>query len=270
MSYFFPLVPRPLARSLSLAIATCLLSTSFLPLLPSPEAIAAPRVSATSRRRVTPKRNRVNFRVGVKASRYRVGGFSRNSLCGVGKETQALVPAANAPERLNVQNANGDFVEQTLSDRPTFFIYMPNGAATRAKMTVQNEARTQQLDSVSLNLGGKSGVIGIPMSATAKPLQVGQKYLWQMTVYCDIAGKMPSVTVSGWVERVAAPALSGNLQERAAFLAEQGIWQDAVLALAQLRQQQPQNSAIAADWQDLMTSAGLPALSQAPIAQIGQ
>jgi Domain of Unknown Function (DUF928) len=266
MSYLLKFAPRPIA----LAIATCLLASSFIPLSTPPEAIAAPRVSASPRRNVAARRNRVNFRVGVRASRYRVGGFSRNSQCGVGSGTQALVPAANAPERLQVKNSNGDFVEQTLSDRPTFFVYMPNGVATRAKMTVQNEARTQQLDSVVFNLNGKSGVVGVPMSATARPLQVGQKYLWQMTIYCDTAGKLPSVTVNGWVERVAAPALSGSLQERAAVLAEQGIWQDALLTLAQLRQQQPQSATIAADWNDLMTSAGLSTLSQVPIVQIGQ
>jgi hypothetical protein len=215
--------------------------------------------------KVRPKRKSVRLKVGAKPARYRVGGFSRNSQCGVGNGAQVVAPPDKMGDR--AQQSNVDFLEQTTSDKPTFFVHLPQSTTSRAKLTVQNEERTEQLDRVTFDLDAKSGIVAIPMSSQGKSLEVGQKYLWQMTIYCDSSAKMASVTLSGWVERVTTPTAPQDLQERVSFYAERGIWQDAMDSLVQLRQQGGETD-WAKDWTELMDSAQLSQFKNADLVQV--
>jgi Domain of Unknown Function (DUF928) len=105
------------------------------------------------------------------------------------------------------------------------------------------------------------------MSSKGKSLEVGQKYLWQMTIYCDSSAKMASVTLSGWVERVTTPTPPQDLQERVSFYAENGIWQDAMGSLVQLRQQGGKTD-WATDWTELMDTAGLSQFKNVDLVQV--
>jgi Domain of Unknown Function (DUF928) len=211
------------------------------------------------------KRKPVRLKVGARPARYRVGGFSRNSQCGVGDGAQVVAPPEKMGDR--AKQSNVDFLEQTTSDKPTFFVHLPQPTTSRAKLTVQNEERTEQLDRVTFDLDAKSGIVAIPMSSQGKSLEVGQKYLWQMTIYCDSSTNMPSVTLSGWVERVTTPTPPQNLQERVSFYAENGIWQDAMGSLVQLRQQGGKTD-WATDWTELMDTAELSQFKNADLVQV--
>jgi hypothetical protein len=211
------------------------------------------------------KRKSVRLKVGAKPARYRVGGFSRNSQCGVGNGAQVVAPPEKMGDR--AKQSNKDFLEQTTSDKPTFFVYLPQATTSRAKLTVQNEERTEQLDRVTFDLDAKSGIVAIPMSSQGKSLEVGQKYLWQMTIYCDSSAKMASVTLSGWVERVTTPTPPQDLQARVSFYAENGIWQDAMGSLVQLRQQDGKTD-WATDWTELMDTAGLSQFKNVDLVQV--
>jgi hypothetical protein len=219
---------------------------------------------------VRPKRKPVRLKVGAKPSNYRVGGFSRNSQCGVGNGAQVVAP----PEKMGIraQQSNVDFVEQTTSAKPTFFIHLPNPTTSRAKLTVWTERQTktpaEQIDLVTFDLDAKSGIVAIPMSSQGKSLEMGQKYLWQMSIYCDSsANSMPSVTLSGWVERVTTPTPPQDLQARVSFYAENGIWQDAMGSLVQLRQQGGETD-WAKDWTELMDTAALSQFKNADLVQV--
>jgi Domain of Unknown Function (DUF928) len=214
---------------------------------------------------VRTKRKPVRLKVGAKPARYRVGGFSRNSQCGVGNGAQVVAPPEKMGDRAKQNNV--DFLEQTTSDKPTFFIHLPQATTSRAKLTVQNEERTEQLDRVTFDLDAKSGIVAIPMSSQGKSLEVGQKYLWQMTIYCDSSAKMASVTLSGWVERVTTPTAPQDLQERVSFYAENGIWQDAMGSLVQLRQQGGKTD-WAMDWTELMDTAELSQFKNVDLVQV--
>jgi hypothetical protein len=112
----------------------------------------------------------------------------------------------------------------------------------------------------------------VAVPASVPELQVGQKYFWQLEVSCDPADPSNLATVGSWVERV--PPLAADTPgaasppARLALLAEQGIWQDVLAAIAQQRYQQPSDAAIAEDWAALMEDAGLPQFRQAAIVQM--
>lgn len=206
------------------------------------------------------RRQRLKFRVGVRPSRYRMGGFSRAASCGDQKQLTALVPPPHSQEK--VAN-NETVVDKTAADHPTFFVHLPAVPNGTAQFTLQNEAGTEQLHSVKFNLPSKPGVVGIALPPTARALQVGQKYVWQVAVACDPDDASSNSVVSSWVERVKSP---GN--QSAGDLAEQGIWQDAVTILAMQRYQNPGDRAAAEDWAALMEDAGLPQFKQAEIVQL--
>jgi Domain of Unknown Function (DUF928) len=235
-----------------------------MPVLARPLMIQDGEVQLIAARQRSPRRrNRVRFRVGVRPSRYRVGGFSRNSQCGVGEGAKVVAPPEKAGDRAQATQNNIDFVEQTTADKPTFFVYLPQESGGRAKLTVQNEARDEQLDRVTFDLKPQAGIVAIPMSAQAKPLQVGQKYLWQMTIYCDATARQASVTLSGWVERVSPAAVPEDLEERVSFYADRGIWQDAMAGLMALKGRSGE-----AEWAALMESAELGDLRRVNVVQV--
>lgn len=208
-------------------------------------------------------RSRLNFRVGVRPSRYRVGGFSRSgAACGTPMPA-ALVPPPQAQERV----ANNKItVDKTAADRPTFFVYLPPLANTTAQFTLQNEARNKQLYSVEFDLTGKPGVVGISLPNSVPALEVGQKYFWQVAVACDPDDLSNMAIVSSWVERVKLPTTSAG--NRLATLAEQGIWQDVLTAVALQRYNNPSDRTATEDWAALMEDAGLRQFKQAAIVQI--
>jgi hypothetical protein len=260
---------KPLTKLMAIGVISLMGLTEMLPVLAQPlRGYDDRQVQLIAARQRTPRRrNRVRFRVGVRPSRYRVGGFSRNSQCGVGEGAKVVAPPEKAGDRAQATQKDVDFVEQTTSDRPTFFVYLPQESGGRAKLTVQNEARDEQLDRLTFDLKPQAGIVAIPMSAQAKPLQVGQKYLWQMTIYCDASARKASVTLSGWVERVNTPAVPGDLEERVSFYADRGIWQDAMAGLMELKGRSS-DAEWAAEWAALMESAELRDLRQVNVVQV--
>ena len=208
------------------------------------------------------QRRRLSFRVGVRPSRFRVGGFSRAASCGDQQTMVALVPPPQSQEALS-QRETKDPVDKTVSDRPTFFFYAPYTSAKNAQFTLQNEAGNQELYNIKFKLTGKPGIVGISLPRSGPALQVGQKYVWQVSVACSPEDVSNTVVISSWIERV-SPTAATQINT----LAEQGIWQDAVSLLALKRFQQPGDRTTAADWSDLMEDAGLSQFKQTEIVQL--
>lgn len=213
---------------------------------------------------VAQRRRRLSFRVGVRPSQFRVGGFSRSGSCGNDRQPLiALVPPPQSQETAATSRSGQDPVDKTISDRPTFLVYAPYTTAKTAQFTLQNESGNQELYNVKFQLTGKPGIVAIALPQTGPALQVGQKYVWQVSVACSADDLTNTVVISSWIERV--PPLASH---RIAALAEQGIWQDAAAQLALSRFQQPNERAIAEDWAALMDDAGLSRFKQTAIVQV--
>lgn len=209
---------------------------------------------------------RLNFRVGVRPSRYRIGSISRSGRCGGTEPLSALVPPPQSRERLTVRQA---MVDKTVSDHPTFFVYIPVMASKTAQFTLKNEAETDPLYSKEFELPDKAGIVGISLPTSAPALQVGQKYFWQVAVVCDPDEPSKLITIGSWIERVNPSAVPPG-SNRLIALAEQGIWQDVVTQVALQRYQQPADRSSAEDWAALMEDVGLSQFKQAEVVQIVQ
>ena len=225
--------------------------------------LSQPATALTTNGTLMSARRRLGFRTGVRASRYRVGGFSRGGECGSQQSITAVVPPPQAQEALSDKKTT---VDKTTAARPTFFVALPALPTSTAQFTLQDEAGRKELYNVGFKLTGKPGIVGVSLPDSAPALQVGQKYFWQMAVACDPDQPSKLSVISSWVERVNPPAAAKD--DRISTLADQGIWYDVVALVGLQRYQQPSDRALAEDWATLMQDAGLPQFKQTAIVQL--
>lgn len=223
------------------------------------------------------QRRRLSFRLGVRPSSFRIGGFSRSSSCGDQQTVTALVPPPQAQEladqALETKAADNNnrsersqkltLVDKTTRDRPTFFLYSSYTSARSVQFTLQDKQGNKELYNIRFQLNGAPGIVAIELPTSGPQLQVGQKYVWYAQVTCSAGTQAKADPVGGLVERV--PPLANP---QVTTLAEQGIWQDVVATLASQRVQKNSDRTAAEDWATVMQDAGLPQFAQTNIVQV--
>lgn len=154
----------------------------------------------------------------------------------------------------------------TLSERPTFWVYMPENSAKQVVLNIQEQEENLQGNPIktslkthsqtSFTINGASGLMSLTPSATSLPLKIGKTYKWAMVLVCaKVHPDNPVVTA--WVQRVASPGFfnQGTTVEHASWYGEQGLWYDALTALAQTK---PMNNPdLPQVWNDFLKSGGL-------------
>ena len=190
-----------------------------------------------------------------------VAGGTRgdDSSIGSGELPSALVPAESNYGR-------------TVSARPTLLVYVPPTASKEAFFSVQDASRNHHYQTV-LPIPSNGGIVSITLPADAPELEIDKDYQW-FFVTLEPGGTLEpdSYGVNGWIERVEAPMETnlGNSStplERAAAYAAQGIWYDTASLLVSAKLARPNDDALAAEWQDLLTQVGLEQLASKPVAQ---
>ncbi|MDX2228185.1 MAG: DUF928 domain-containing protein [Leptolyngbyaceae cyanobacterium bins.349] len=282
--------PRPMKYSTKLAflllglivLPPLNLGIPVQPLAASPVATAKGLTAQTNT--IAPRnRRRLNWRVGVRSSRYRVGAFSRSGSCATPAQMVPFTPPARAEERV------GSFrtpVDLTLSSRPTFWVYVssipPN---TEMQFTLQDAIGKEELYSTTFTVNQADGLIGIRLPKTAPELAVGESYVWELSMNCaDRNNPVNLLSTSGWVQRVNPQQMRPTatfdprplVQELAkaadldkpALYAGLGIWQDAVTTLIELRQKQPNNRELKEDWRNLLIGAQMDQFVDAPVLAV--
>lgn len=148
----------------------------------------------------------------------------------------------------------------TISDRPTFWFYVPYVASstTPIEFTLTDE-REKEIYKQDLQLTSIPGVIGVTLAANAPALEVDKIYEWRLSINC--ASKIDSV--NGRIKRVkASTEVTSRLQastgrDRVIVYAENSFWYDTLTGLIELRRQNPQDRDLKADWEDLLKSDGV-------------
>ncbi|HEY9872510.1 MAG TPA: DUF928 domain-containing protein [Candidatus Obscuribacterales bacterium] len=190
----------------------------------------------------------------------RVDGGTRRGNCVLGtKRLTALIPESN--------------LGLTVAGYPTFFFYMPQTATPKPVEFVLQDENDNQLYQTTFTTTGDSGIINLqlPDSATLPPLKTGKKYHWYFSVLCNPQNRADDVVVEGWTQKVALnPVLArklekASLEERAALYISENHWHEALVTLAELRRDRPDDSAIAEQWAKLLQSVGLDAIAQEPL-----
>jgi Domain of Unknown Function (DUF928) len=175
----------------------------------------------------------------------------------------ALIPAEQTSE------GNPIVLGTTTLEYPTLWFYVPYAITPDRPAELRREdpdptdqAYSQQRTVLRLT-NAPAGVIGLRLPPTEPPLAINQFYNWIFVVQCDPQDASTNQFVAGSIVRL---AMTANLSQQVAtsapnrrsqFYAEAGIWQEAIAGLAELRRRSPNDSSLAAEWANLLQSAGL-------------
>ncbi len=156
----------------------------------------------------------------------------------------------------------------TQSDRPNFIVYVPQTTAQMAEFSLFDE-QMNGIYQFSVPVSQQAGLASVRLPDTALPLAKDKPYYWTFALVCNPNDRTEDLVVGGWIEHA---SLSDTLKqqlvnvaaiERVSLYAKQGFWYDAVNALVELQQTQPNNPELATTWAELMKSVGLDAMSLA-------
>ncbi|MEH2407378.1 DUF928 domain-containing protein [Nostoc sp.] len=195
------------------------------------------------------------------------GGAKRGGGCKLSKlDLTALVPFTE--EANSVINVWG----QTTEERPSWFFYVPytKDLPYAVKFVVQDQ-NSNDIYQKAIALPDKPGVIRVSLPTTAPALALNKQYNWFFTINCDQQKNSPPTFVQGVIQRVKLnPATVKELRmtdplKRYAIYAQNGIWYEALTILAQLRQKNPQDAALQAQWRNLLSSIHLDDIAAQPI-----
>jgi len=162
-------------------------------------------------------------------------------------------------------------LQKTTAANPTFFFYVPQTSAPVMELVVSDDQETvyQQI----LPTPTQAGIVSLtlPEKPNMPSLKVGKTYKWYFSIICDRREREQDFVVSGSIERIAPDTtLKTELaqlkpQEQAAMYALSGFWEDSLAILSELRKSRPNDLTIKNDWEDLLRSGGLEAITQEPL-----
>jgi hypothetical protein len=267
-------------------LSTLLLSIGLSVMAPIP-ATSQPRLEPSARPIGTSRpaaRSRLKFRVGVRPSKFRIGGFARASSCEKGAKLTALVPPPGLDSKEQII-PNQSPIDYTTASHPTLWIHIPKlPTGTTAQFTITKEGNKQrEFYSKRFNTADKSGVFGVQIPSSTAALEVGTRYLWQVRIVCPVRSEL---LIGSWVQRIDANQLNRGMnleqsrsilqqlttekpENRAPLYADLGLWQDAITTIAQLRLKSSGDPQLEQDWKDLLTQTKMePFLLNEPILKI--
>ncbi|MDF5731330.1 MAG: DUF928 domain-containing protein [Rhizonema sp. PD38] len=181
------------------------------------------------------------------------GGAVRGPCSNLDKQILALVPSTKE---------GVPFVEQTVSERPTFWFYVPY-SGVYAEFDL-HDSQGNKVYSKIFRLNQKSGVIELQLPKTMPLLQQGNEYDWVFSAICSPQNRADDAIVYGSLKRIpVSPALNNQLKTasdrtRVSAYTENNFWYETLTTLAELRHNEPQNSQIKADWANVLQLVGLP------------
>jgi hypothetical protein len=198
------------------------------------------------------------------------GGASR----GVLAESETAAPldfsaSAMAMMALTPQSLYGT----TLSDRPTFMVYVPASDAREVVFSLKDQDDNMHYQ-MRLPTSGAGGVMAVQLPADAPALELDKNYHWYMAVLVDGSMSPSTPFVDAWVRRIeASPELMQSLERGTAMqdaetLAKNGVWYDSAAILATLRTAEPTDQAVASNWNELLTSVGLSEVSTSAVTVV--
>ncbi|MCU0549228.1 MAG: DUF928 domain-containing protein [Leptolyngbya sp. Prado105] len=158
----------------------------------------------------------------------------------------------------------------TTLKRPTFLVYVSPSSAPKAFFSLKN-AKGQLHYRQAFPVPEQGGIIRITLPDSTAPLAVNHPYEWGVALMCGGKLRPNSPFASSWVQRIQlASKVDASLPnqpalEQAAIYGSNAVWHDMLAKLATLKQQKPQDPAIARTWTQILDSAGLTKITSAEI-----
>lgn len=208
----------------------------------------------------------------IRPSRNRIGGIARGE-CGT--TDSSIKPIALLPPSSSEIAARNQLeVEATISEHPTFFVYLPATEAEQVEFLLTTEDPGQIIYETTFDIPDTPGIVGVKLPIDVPALEVSHFYNWSLTMLCDPVDRSSNPSVEGWVERIEpnsflAMRLQGaHVRDLPAIYSAAGIWQDTLASLAELRYENPNDPELQADWVSLLNSVDLENIADVPLLTI--
>jgi allantoicase len=161
----------------------------------------------------------------------------------------------------------------TTQEQPSLFWYQSRPSEAKFELTVLEENRSTPLLHVKLDRAVDAGIQRIKLSDKGVKLAPGVEYEWVVALVTDSTNRSSDLVSNGVIKRVEPDATlkdridGASPERRPAVFAEEGIWYDALAALSDRIESQPENAAWRDARADLLTQVGLDAAASADRAQ---
>lgn len=192
----------------------------------------------------------------------RVGGGTRNDLLFV-----------NANDSLTAL-APTDSLIITTAAHPKLLFYVPEMVSDNTVEFVLRDRQDTLIYEKTFSLTHEAGIVSVDLAESGlSALHLNEDYQWYFSIVPNAVDRANDVVVHGSIHRVdsaewlarqpAGPELSDRLAtaeplEKAKMLYQQAnLWHDAALLLDSLYQAEPENTIVAAEWNQLLQSTGL-------------
>ena len=158
------------------------------------------------------------------------------------------------------------FVEQTITDHPTFWFYvssLPVSQLNAEFVLIDNKGN--DIYSTIFPLRQQPGIIGLQLPKTVPPLKQGNKYRWVFSAICNPQNRAADALVNGWLERIPLSSTlsnqlkSASTRERVSVYTDAKLWYETLTNLAELQRSYPKDVEIQSDWVNVLQLVGLPA-----------
>ena len=203
----------------------------------------------------------------------RVGGGTRctqGTVCHAQKPLVAIMPQSN--------------LAVTTEAYPTLLFHLPVFENEQQVEFVLYNSADELVYDATFDIVGESGITGIDLSEAENlaPLAVDETYKWYFLIVSE--ERSQDIVVDGWIQRVdldewvqqqeIASDFGSRLEDAASLQRfgllgeEAGLWHDAAFALHQLRQVEPDNEEVAAEWAQLLQAMDLGDMEEEPVANL--
>ncbi|WP_017294124.1 DUF928 domain-containing protein [Geminocystis herdmanii] len=156
---------------------------------------------------------------------------------------------------------NQDNSVKTVSPQPQFFVYIPPSKAKFFQFILKDETGNE-IDNQEIPITESDAIMSINVSEKTN-LEVGKKYLWEISLICNPMVVNNSSYTKGSIERVTLDEnikkellANKDILKQAQIYANNNIWQDTISLVGSIQESQPQ------EWQQLLTSVGLENLKE--------
>ena len=190
-------------------------------------------------------------------------------MCETSEETNSIGVRTKTIDKTLVPLLPSSKLGLTASSHPTFMVYVPQTSAKALEFTLENE-EGEGIYQTEVNIDKAPGIMSFSLPKTESALEIDQDYRFVVSIICQQTGpKNPFV--EGLVRRISPDsALVNQLNkpeslEKVMLYSESGYWFDAMENLAALKRSQPDDSEVAAAWENLLASVGLEKITKAPL-----
>lgn len=234
---------------------------------PAVGSLANPPVESVESAISAKEQSNDNLRQGVPGRR--LGGGTRSDT--IFSNAYAALVALTTPDALSV----------TTTLRPKLLFYIPEMTAANTAEFVLFDHSNELVYETTFEVAPTGGLVSVEIPEDASPLALGENYQWYFSIIPEANDRAHDIVVYGSIRRVEATAWLAQRQidigkldqlaplRKARMLYQQAdLWLDAAVMLDQMRQQNPEDTAIAAEWTHLLESAGLTPMIQPSSADV--